>query len=178
MLTTGAVDPWIDRLLAARHDAKGPNDAKVQQVYEQGFDRVHDSTPKPTLHCCHLTLEYQFNAVTSIFFALALTFARLSILVFYLRLSPMRSFRWAVHGVITFLCLETLISVVLSLLVFSHTTKDMVKAADQSLGMFYGISNILVDIAILFLPVGVVVPLQMSARRKIAVLCLFGAGIV
>lgn len=111
-------------------------------------------------------------------FALALTFARLSILVFYLRLSPARSFRWAVHGTITFLCLETLISIALSLLVFDPTTRVRMKAADQSLGMFYGISNILVDIAILLLPVGVVVPLQMNVRRKAAVLSLFGAGAV
>ncbi|KAK6208469.1 thiamine metabolism- protein [Pestalotiopsis sp. IQ-011] len=114
--------------------------------------------------------------LTSIFFALALTLARLSILVFYLRLSPIRSFRWTVLGIITFLCLETLISVTLSLLIFDPAVKGRMKAADQALGMFYGVSNILVDFAILILPIGVVVPLQMSPRRKMAVLCLFGAG--
>ncbi|KAF3025562.1 hypothetical protein E8E14_011195 [Neopestalotiopsis sp. 37M] len=149
-------NPWINRLLAAQAAAKGPNDPEVQRVYEEGFDL--------------------FNAVSSIFFALALTLARLSILVFYLRLSPIRSFRWTVHGIITFLCLETLISVVLSLLIFDPVSKDTMKAADQALGMFYGVSNILVDFAILILPIGVVVPLQMSPRRKMAVLCLFGAG--
>lgn len=34
------VDPWIDELLAAGHDAADPNDPRVQRVYEEGFDRV------------------------------------------------------------------------------------------------------------------------------------------
>ncbi|KAM0815365.1 putative G-protein coupled receptors family 1 profile domain-containing protein [Seiridium cardinale] len=151
-------DPWIDRLLQAEVSAVGPDDPNVLRVYGGGFDL--------------------FNAVTSIFFALALTFARLSILVFYLRLSPIRSFHWAVHGVIVFLSLETVISVVLSLLIFDSNINDEMKAADQALGIFYGVSNILVDVAILVLPIGVVVPLQMSLQRKIAVLCLFGVGAV
>ncbi|KAI0162486.1 hypothetical protein BJ166DRAFT_269580 [Pestalotiopsis sp. NC0098] len=149
-------NPWIERLLAAQAVSRGPDDPNVQRVYDEGFDL--------------------FNAVTSIFFALALTLARLSILVFYLRLSPIRSFRWTVLSIITFLCLETLISVTLSLLIFDPAVKGRMKAADQALGMFYGVSNILVDFAILVLPIGVVVPLQMSPRRKMAVLCLFGAG--
>ncbi|KAK6074520.1 integral membrane protein [Seiridium cupressi] len=160
-----AVSTWVFavmifpyRLLQAEVAAVGPADPDVLRVYGGGFDI--------------------FNAVTSIFFALALTFARLSILVFYLRLSPIRSFHWAVHGVIVFLSLETVISVVLSLLIFDSNINDQMKAADQALAIFYGVSNILVDVAILVLPIGVVVPLQMSLQRKIAVLCLFGVGAV
>ncbi|KAH8201533.1 hypothetical protein TruAng_004304 [Truncatella angustata] len=160
------VDPWIDRLLAAEAKSELTTDPELKQffayqverVYERGFNR--------------------FNAVTSIFFALALTFARLSILVFYLRLSPVRSFHWAVHAVSTFLGLNTSLSVVLSLLVFDNNAESKIRAADQALSMFYGISNILVDVAILLLPIGVVWALQMAIRRKIAIICLFGVGAI
>ncbi|KAI1860839.1 uncharacterized protein JN550_011301 [Neoarthrinium moseri] len=144
-------DPWIEKMTAM-----GMDEEQKQQTSEQGFAL--------------------FNAVTSIFFSLALTFARLAILVFYLRLSPILPFRWSVYTVIVFLCLYTGASILTSLLVFSVALREKINHADQALGMFYGIANIAVDICILILPLGVVLPLQMSAKRKVALLLLLGAG--
>ncbi|KAI0136855.1 hypothetical protein BJ170DRAFT_689252 [Xylariales sp. AK1849] len=146
-------DAWVDKLLVA---AATEGAEAVEAVQRGGFDR--------------------YNAVTGIFFVIALCLGRLSILVFYLRLSPIRSFRYAVYGVIVFICLQTIACVVLSLLLFSPLVGSQIRNADHVLGLFYGISNILVDLCMLLLPIRVVVPLQMSTKRKVAVLMLFAAG--
>jgi hypothetical protein len=109
-------------------------------------------------------------------FIAALTFARLSILVFYLRLSPIRSFRYTVIGLSVFLCLYTIALVMISLLIFSPIVGSQIRNADNVLDLVYGISNSFTDVCILILPIGVIVPLQMNPRKKVAVLMLFAAG--
>lgn len=104
--------------------------------------------------------------------------AKLSILAFYLRLSPLRGFRAAVRALMALVVSYTIVCAVVSLLLFSPdpAISENIKEHDNVLSLFYGVCNIVIDVFILLLPVHIVLPLQMSVQRKISVLLLFGAG--
>ncbi|ORY58139.1 uncharacterized protein BCR38DRAFT_77195 [Pseudomassariella vexata] len=118
-----------------------------------------------------------YNAVTGIAFTTALALSKLSILVFYLRLSPVRSHRYPVYILMSLLCLYTLGCNIFSLLIFSPLAQK-VKDADTIFTPLYAIGNIVIDFCILLLPIRAVLPLQMSAKRKVLVLMIFTTGTV
>lgn len=100
----------------------------------------------------------------------------------YLRLSPDRVFRRAVYLVLIIASLYTTIYIFMSIFLCRPVSAQWDlslrgKCVDKvSLMMTLSIANILIDVAILLLPVGVVAPLQMPRTQKASLLVLFATG--
>ncbi|KAL4791152.1 hypothetical protein BDV19DRAFT_393396 [Aspergillus venezuelensis] len=108
-------------------------------------------------------------------------------LLFYLRLSPRRSFQWVVYGTmilcIVFLTVEWLLAFLQArpLAAYFHPedypyAKRLNEYAVQMVPTGLPRQNAFSDIVILILPVPTVLSLQMSTRRKIAVLGIICFG--
>jgi hypothetical protein len=123
-----------------------------------------------------IALTLQYNLLAGMAFMITLALARLSILVFYLQLSPIRYFHYLVYTLITFVCVYTGAFLVVSCLLLDPAAGGPVREADNVISLFYGICNILIDVCMLLMPLLVVVPLQMSTRRKMSLLALLTAG--
>lgn len=110
-------------------------------------------------------------------------FTKLSLLTFYLQLSPFPKFRvpvWVAIGLVS--CYTIIIT---ALLVFTCNPVSMgwsglpddSKCLDRGpLYIATGVSNIVTDVIIFLLPIPTVMGLQMSIEKKIAALCVFGLG--
>lgn len=100
----------------------------------------------------------------------------------YLRLSPDRLFRRAVYTVLLIASLYTTIYILMSIFLCRPVSAQWDlsikgQCVDKvSLMMTLSIANILIDVAILLLPIGVVVPLQMPKMQKASLLVLFATG--
>ncbi|KAH7038389.1 uncharacterized protein B0I36DRAFT_219936, partial [Microdochium trichocladiopsis] len=108
--------------------------------------------------------------------------AKLSLLAFYLQLSPERWFRVAVWTCIA--CVSTLTFVITTLL-FYHCTPAraswdvLTTGTCVDTGILYmatAVQNIVTDIVIFLLPIPMVLGLQMGRRQKIGALVIFGIG--
>lgn len=110
-------------------------------------------------------------------------FTKLSLLTFYLQLSPFPKFRvpvWISIGLVS--CYTIIIT---ALLVFTcdpiwmgwSALPDESKCLDRGpLYIATGVSNIVTDVIIFLLPIPTVMSLQMSIEKKIAALFVFGLG--
>lgn len=112
----------------------------------------------------------------------SVSFSKLSILAFYLRLSPERKFRRGVYALITIVVGYTVIYEFLMIL-RCHPVSSAWDLNDRGTCMsklvpmmVLGIINIAIDISILLLPVRVVLPLQMPGRQKLSLIFLFMTG--
>ncbi|KJZ76498.1 hypothetical protein HIM_04227 [Hirsutella minnesotensis 3608] len=115
-------------------------------------------------------------------YAISISFSKLSILSFYLRVSPDLFFRRAVYGLIGLVCAYT----VSYILVIVFRCQPVAKSWDLAVEgkcieyllpmMVLSIANILIDLIILVLPVKVIVPLQIPTRQKVSLVLLFATG--
>lgn len=118
----------------------------------------------------------------AISYSSCVSFTKLSVLVMYLRLSPDRVFRRAVHTLLAITSLYAiayiLMSIFLCIPVSAQWDLDITgKCVDRfSLMMTLSIANIVIDMAILLLPVEVLIPLQMPRMQKASLLVLFATG--
>lgn len=118
----------------------------------------------------------------NISYSSCVSFTKLSILAMYLRLSPDRVFRRAVYLLLAITSLYMTAYILMSIFLCSPVSAqwDLAitgKCVDKfSLMMTLSIANIVIDMAVLLLPVGVVVPLQMSRMQKASLLFLFATG--
>ncbi|KAK2608353.1 hypothetical protein N8I77_006971 [Diaporthe amygdali] len=122
------------------------------------------------------------NLGITISYSSCVSFAKLSILALYLRLSPERIFRRAVYTLLIITSLHTTSYILMSIFLCRPVSAQWDlsitgKCVDKfSLMMTLSVANILIDMTILLLPVGVVVPLQMPKMQKASLLVLFATG--
>ncbi|KAF2746615.1 hypothetical protein M011DRAFT_477851 [Sporormia fimetaria CBS 119925] len=126
-----------------------------------------------------------WTLVGTIIYATSLAFTKLSILLFYLHLSPNKWFRicvWAlVFVVVAYVTVYDLISI--------FGCKPIAATWDLTLApqatcmdnltkyMALSVLNIIIDVLTLVLPIPVIVGLQMATRQKISVIAVFATGI-
>lgn len=110
--------------------------------------------------------------------------AKISLLFFYLRLSPERHFRILVQGLVVIFGLYALIYAMISIFGCQpiYANWDVVAQATAKCIEKYpfflaaSIANIVMDFIILLLPLRIVVPLQIPRRQKMSLLFLFTTG--
>lgn len=118
----------------------------------------------------------------AISYSSCVSFTKLSMLAMYLRLSPDRVFRRAVYVLLAITSLYTIAYILMIIFLCRPVSAqwDLAitgKCVDKSsLLMTLSIVNIVIDMAILLLPVGVIVPIQMPRMQKASLLVLFATG--
>jgi hypothetical protein len=119
-------------------------------------------------------------------YSLSLAFSKISILLLYLRLSPVRWFRVLVWlllcVVVTYALVYNIISVFgcrpiaatwdLKLLASAKCMDQLTKY------MALSILNIIIDVFELLLPIPVVLPLQMPLKQKLSICLVFATGVL
>ncbi len=108
---------------------------------------------------------------------------RASILFLYSHIFRTKSFRMICYGlhVINFLYFATTIlaaCLICRPLSAAWKPRDGTCGNQKALDMYIGISNLLIDVAVVILPMPVVWRLQMSLNRKLLVSGIFGMGIM
>lgn len=128
-------------------------------------------------------LTFQFTICATICYALSISFSKLSILAFYLRLSPARWFRMLVWCLIGFVSAYSIAYFLVNIFGCSPITASWDLSIENKTCvdtltsyMVLSIANIIMDCCTLALPVPVVLPLQMARRQKISLILLFGMG--
>lgn len=117
-------------------------------------------------------------------YCLSVTIAKMSLLVLYLRLSPDRLFRIVVISLITFTTAYGLTYPFLLILgcrpieaSWNLAAMRGAKCIDKK-AVYYALSvtNILMDVVCLVLPLKIIIPLQMGRRQKWSLIALFATG--
>lgn len=110
--------------------------------------------------------------------------SKISILFFYLRLSPQTWFRWCSWGLITASVVYTIIYVFLVILP-CHPIQGNWDYSIESTCLdpwtayrALSILNIIMDVLTLLLPIPVVLSLQMGKGQKFSLMLLFTAGVL
>ncbi|RBA17947.1 hypothetical protein FPRO05_10965 [Fusarium proliferatum] len=120
----------------------------------------------------------------NIFYMLSSDLAKISLLFFYLRLSPERTFRIVIYVLISLFGLYALIYAMISL-VGCQPIKASWDLAAQATGkcvdkfgffLAASVANVVMDLVILLLPLRIVIPLQIPRRQKMSLLFLFTTG--
>jgi hypothetical protein len=128
----------------------------------------------------------QWTLVGTIMYATSLAFTKLSILLFYLRLSPHTWFRLSVWGlaatVVVYVTVYDLISIFGCRPIAASWDLRLAPTAtcmDQlTKYMALSILNIIIDVLTLALPIPIVARLQIARRQKISVCAIFATGIL
>ncbi|KAL3480980.1 hypothetical protein BJX99DRAFT_194707 [Aspergillus californicus] len=131
-----------------------------------------------------LTNINKFLFVEEVFYMFVHFTLKLTFLLFYLRLSPRRTFIWTVYGTMAMCVVCLAIEWLLAFLqarpldAYFHPEKypNAERLSDYVVQMVPTALNAFLDIVILILPVPTVLHLQMSTRRKIAVLGIICFG--
>ncbi|KAL4919423.1 hypothetical protein BDW62DRAFT_199734 [Aspergillus aurantiobrunneus] len=126
----------------------------------------------------------KFLFIEEVFYMFVHFVLKQTFLLFYLRLSPEKSFRWTVYGTmllcVIFLAVEWLLAFLQTqpLDAYFHPEKypDAKRLNEYVVQMVPTALNAFSDIVILIIPVPTVLNLQMSTRRKIAVLGIICFG--
>ncbi|KAF2021460.1 hypothetical protein BU24DRAFT_487875 [Aaosphaeria arxii CBS 175.79] len=131
------------------------------------------------------TVPFQvMTLVGTIFYATSLAFTKISILCFYLRLSPQAWFRWLVWTLIGIVTTYAVVYNLLSIFAcwplaatWDATLMPTAKCIDP-LTKYVALSilNIIIDVFTLVLPIPVIAPLHMGLKQKITVCLLFATG--
>ncbi|CAJ0547958.1 Ff.00g047120.m01.CDS01 [Fusarium sp. VM40] len=111
------------------------------------------------------------------------SFAKLALLIFYLRLSPQRWFKWAVWTAITIICIYTVILFCLVLFAckpmamnWDITVTDGVCINQTKTYIATAAVNIISDLFLFVLPLPMVFQLQLPAKQKIGLMGIFTIG--
>nr|XP_036578664.1 uncharacterized protein CTRU02_11254 [Colletotrichum truncatum]KAF6785996.1 integral membrane protein [Colletotrichum truncatum] len=118
----------------------------------------------------------------TITYSTSVSFSKLSILTFYLRLSPERTFRIIVYILLGIVAAYTVAYQLL--IIFQCQPVSMswdINAKGTCIGklipmMTLSVANIFIDIVILLIPIKVVWSLQMARRQKMSLVLLFATG--
>ncbi|KAI1100726.1 hypothetical protein F4804DRAFT_318095 [Jackrogersella minutella] len=128
--------------------------------------------------------ERLYGLLAYLSFIFSVSFAKMSMLVLYLRLAPHMWFRWTCY-----ICIGIIASYsVTAALVESLACRPLEGIINESLDAtcydsypaYISLSslNIAIDIIILLLPIPLVIRMQLPIRQKISVILLFATGIV
>ncbi|KND86203.1 hypothetical protein TOPH_09170, partial [Tolypocladium ophioglossoides CBS 100239] len=116
-------------------------------------------------------------------YAISVSFSKLSMLAFYLRLSPRLAFRRTVYAFVGVVCAHILAYVLVLVFRCRPVAAGWGPAVEgaqciDSLPptMVLIIASVVIDFVILCLPIPVIEPLQMPLRQKIALALLFATG--
>ncbi|KAJ4327041.1 hypothetical protein N0V84_002540 [Fusarium piperis] len=131
----------------------------------------------------------QFNAylmdvyLAAFIYILCGSLSKLALLIFYLRLSPQRWFRIATWSTIVFIggytvgiffaCIFSCKPIAMS---WNVTITDGVCINRPSLYIATAVANIISDVILFFLPIPMVIKLQIPPRQKIGLVIIFGIG--
>ncbi|KAL4874376.1 hypothetical protein BJY04DRAFT_226121 [Aspergillus karnatakaensis] len=125
-----------------------------------------------------------WTLVTTIFYAWAVIFSKLSILAFYLRLSPQKWFRMLALGLMG-VCI---CYVILYTFLFIFRCKPIAQNWDititsgscintETIMTVLSVANIVMDVLTLILPIPVIMNLKMRLAQRISVILIFSSGI-
>lgn len=119
---------------------------------------------------------------------MSISFSKLSILAFYLRVSPDQAFRRAVYALVAVVCAYTVAYMLVIVFRCAPVAAgwDLDVLYDPARGascieylvpmMVLSVANIAIDVVILCLPVPVMMPLQIPLRQKLSLTFLFATG--
>lgn len=125
---------------------------------------------------------WQVSIGGSLIYAVCLAFAKLSVLAFYLRISPDRLIRRTVHLLLGLVCLYTLTYILLIVFRCRPVSAgwDLSiegECVDHTIPMLVlAVANIIIDVFIFILPIRIVLPLQIPVLQKISLAVLFATG--
>ncbi|KAM0540619.1 hypothetical protein ACHAPJ_013563 [Fusarium lateritium] len=125
---------------------------------------------------------WQTTVGSTLVYSVCIGLAKLSVLTFYLRISPVKFVRRAVHILMTLVCVYTFLYVLL--IVFR--CRPVPAGWDLTIEgeciektvpvLLLAVCNIVVDCFVLCLPIRIVQPLQIPLRQKISLAVLFATG--
>lgn len=111
------------------------------------------------------------------------SFAKLSLLVFYLRLTPQRWFRYSVWAIMALIVAYTIAIAVPLIFSCKPISKawDIYMTEGECLNtpiLYYAtaISNIASDIVLFFLPLPILIKLQIPLQQKVGLFIIFSIG--
>ncbi|KAH7170080.1 hypothetical protein EDB81DRAFT_152127 [Dactylonectria macrodidyma] len=125
---------------------------------------------------------WQMSIGATLIFAVSIAFSKLSVLFFYIRISPDRVIRRAVHTLIAVVAVYTVVYILLMIFRCRPISSgwDMTvegECINNIVPMLtLSIANIVIDLFILTLPIRIVIPLQIPLRQKVSLALLFATG--
>ena len=129
------------------------------------------------------SMNFQFDFAYQILFALAVTTIKVSILFFYDRIFPMRSFRFCAIGVgilNIIWCIIFTVGLVFAskptAYFWDHAIRNAKGVNEIPFGIGISVANVITDFIVLILPVPILWKLQMKKEKKIAVTAIFLLG--
>ncbi|KAK8121417.1 hypothetical protein PG999_005537 [Apiospora kogelbergensis] len=130
--------------------------------------------------------ERLYGLLSYLTFILSVSFAKMSMLVFYTRLAPQTWVRAAAYGGVFVVAVYSLTAMLVESLgcrplrgIVDETLSDVDGGCDGSYPGYIAVSclNIVMDVAILLLPVPIVIPLQIPTRQKVLLVLTFATGL-
>ncbi|KAH7267688.1 uncharacterized protein BKA55DRAFT_500286 [Fusarium redolens] len=125
---------------------------------------------------------WQTSIGATLTYATSISLAKLSVLTFYLRISPDRFVRRAVHVLMALVCSYTFVYICLVVFRCQPVSSgwDLAiegKCIDMDvLVIFLVICSVVIDTFVLLLPIRIVQPLQIPTRQKVSLAVLFATG--
>lgn len=146
-----------------------------------GADSTQYGNPKAVLSM--VILEVKAMLVGQILWITAVFFLRASILSLYVHIfltQPFRIVCYVVHGLnFAYFAATVLACCLVCRPISANWNPQAGTCGDQkSLDLFIGIFNLIMDVAVVVLPLPVVWKLQMSRGRKIVISAIFGMGLM
>lgn len=132
-------------------------------------------------------LDMQYGLLSYLTFILSVSFAKMSMLVFYTRLAPQTWVRATAYGGVFVVAAYSLTAMLVESLgcrplrgIVDETLSDVDGGCDGSYPGYIAVSclNIVMDVAILLLPVPIVIPLQIPTRQKVLLVLTFATGLL
>ncbi|KAK8878743.1 Satratoxin biosynthesis SC1 cluster protein 4 [Apiospora arundinis] len=130
--------------------------------------------------------EGLYGLLAYLTFILSVSFAKVSMLVFYTRLAPQNWVCVAAYGGVLVVVVYSLAAIFVESLgcrplrgIVDETLSDVDGGCNGSYPGYVAVScmNIVMDVAILLLPIPIVIPLQIPTRQKILLVLTFATGV-
>ncbi|KAF5613795.1 integral membrane protein PTH11 [Fusarium subglutinans] len=125
---------------------------------------------------------WQTSIGATLTYAASISLAKLSVLSFYLRISPDRFVRRAVHVLMALVCSYTFVYICLVVFRCQPVSAGWDLTIEgkciemEVLVIFLVICSVVIDTFVLLLPIRIVQPLQIPTRQKISLAVLFATG--
>ncbi|KAH6967175.1 hypothetical protein EDB82DRAFT_481462 [Fusarium venenatum] len=140
----------------------------------------------PYGHDDSLIIAALFVLAAEYMYAISLTFTKLSILAFFLRVFPDQKFRWMVHGTVVFILLMSAIYLVLFILQrvpmwtfwegWKEKDPDGVLLNSNAIGTSHGVLNVALDVWMIILPMSQLWKIGIKPKKKLGIMSMFGVG--
>ena len=138
-----------------------------------------------TCYITRLMIPHQVEFIGPLVWVVSVTIIRASIIVLYIRIFPIRTFRRVCYSILVInlaFCLSTNLSEFLICRPVSYRWDRSIRGGtcghQQSLTLFLGVVNLLLDVCLVLMPMPILWGLKMGTGRKVALSGIFGIGIV